>query len=100
MRATSVERTLLDVLQGATQPEQVDAAISQALDRTLTTPLGRVDVEELPAGQEQRDGVRVMTVLVDPDPDLRPGHHRGAQASLLHELVETTPGGRIMLVAS
>lgn len=38
LRATSVERTLLDVLQDATQPEQVDAAIIQALDRALTTP--------------------------------------------------------------
>ncbi len=37
MRATSVERTLLDVLQDSTQPEQVDAAIHQALDRSLTT---------------------------------------------------------------
>lgn len=38
LRATSVERTLLDVLQDATQPEQIDAAVSQALDRALTTP--------------------------------------------------------------
>jgi len=37
MRVTSVERTLLDVLQDASQPEQIDAAISQALDRALTT---------------------------------------------------------------
>jgi len=37
MRVTSVERTLLDVLQDAGQPEQIDAAISQALDRALTT---------------------------------------------------------------
>jgi predicted transcriptional regulator of viral defense system len=38
MRVTSVERTLLDVLQDASQPEQIDAAISQALGRALTTP--------------------------------------------------------------
>lgn len=38
MRATSVERTLLDVIQDGTQPEQVDAAIDQAIDRALTTP--------------------------------------------------------------
>lgn len=38
MRVTSVERTLLDVIQDATQPEQVDAAIGRAIDRALTTP--------------------------------------------------------------
>ncbi len=38
LRATSVERTLLDVLQDATQPEQVDAAVVQAFERALTTP--------------------------------------------------------------
>jgi predicted transcriptional regulator of viral defense system len=38
MRVTSVERTLLDVLHDATQREQVEAAIDQALDRALTTP--------------------------------------------------------------
>lgn len=39
LRATAVERTLLDVLQDrGTQPEQIDMAIEQALARGLTTP--------------------------------------------------------------
>lgn len=38
MRATSIERTLLDVLQDATQPEQIDTAFRAALERGLTTP--------------------------------------------------------------
>jgi predicted transcriptional regulator of viral defense system len=39
LRATAVERTLLDVLQdGETQPEQIDMAIEQSLARGLTTP--------------------------------------------------------------
>jgi predicted transcriptional regulator of viral defense system len=38
VRATSPERTLLDVLESGTQPEQVELAIQQALERTLTTP--------------------------------------------------------------
>ena len=37
MRATSVERTLADVAEGGTQPEQVRLAIRQALERSVTT---------------------------------------------------------------
>jgi hypothetical protein len=37
MRATSVERTLADVAEGTTQPEQVRLAIHQALERSVTT---------------------------------------------------------------
>lgn len=37
MRATSPERTILDVLEGGTQPEQVEQAVRQALSRALTT---------------------------------------------------------------
>ena len=38
VRATSPERTILDVLEGGTQPEQAEMAVRQALDRALTTP--------------------------------------------------------------
>ena len=37
VRATSPERTLLDVLESGTQPEQVELALRQALERALTT---------------------------------------------------------------
>jgi len=37
MRATSPERTILDVLEGGTQPEQVERALREALARALTT---------------------------------------------------------------
>ena len=37
MRATSPERTILDVLEGGTQPEQVEQAVREALARALTT---------------------------------------------------------------
>jgi predicted transcriptional regulator of viral defense system len=36
--ATSPERTLVDVLENGAEPEQVELAIRQALDRGLTTP--------------------------------------------------------------
>jgi cobalamin biosynthesis protein CbiG len=35
---TSPERTILDVLETGTQPEQIEMAIRQALERGLTTP--------------------------------------------------------------
>lgn len=35
---TSPERTIVDVLKGGTQPEQVEMAIHQALEREMTTP--------------------------------------------------------------
>ena len=38
VRATSPERTVVDCIDGGTQPEQVELAIRQALDRGLTTP--------------------------------------------------------------
>ena len=37
-RTTTPERTLLDVLEAGTQPEQVALALQQALERGLTTP--------------------------------------------------------------
>ena len=37
MRATSPERTILDVLEGGTQPEQIEQAVREALARALTT---------------------------------------------------------------
>lgn len=37
MRATSPERTIVDVLEGGTQPEQVEQAVREALARSLTT---------------------------------------------------------------
>ncbi|MBJ7600025.1 type IV toxin-antitoxin system AbiEi family antitoxin domain-containing protein [Candidatus Nephthysia bennettiae] len=37
-RTTTTERTLLDVLEAGTQPEQVELALRQALERALTTP--------------------------------------------------------------
>lgn len=38
MPVTSPERTIVDSLQAGTQPEQVELAMHQALDRGLTTP--------------------------------------------------------------
>jgi predicted transcriptional regulator of viral defense system len=38
VRATSPERTLLDLLEAGTQPEQIQLAVRQALERALTTP--------------------------------------------------------------
>lgn len=38
LRTTTPERTLLDVLEAGTQPEQVERALQQALQRALTTP--------------------------------------------------------------
>lgn len=38
LRTTSTERTILDVLEAGTQPEQVEMAVQQAVDRALTTP--------------------------------------------------------------
>lgn len=38
VRATSPERTIVDVLEAGGQPEQLELAVSQALDRGLTTP--------------------------------------------------------------
>jgi predicted transcriptional regulator of viral defense system len=35
---TSPERTIVDALESGTQPEQVEMAVVQALDRGLTTP--------------------------------------------------------------
>jgi len=35
---TSVERTILDALETGTQPEQIEMAVRQAVDRVLTTP--------------------------------------------------------------
>jgi predicted transcriptional regulator of viral defense system len=35
---TSVERTILDSLEAGTQPEQIEMAVHQAVDRVLTTP--------------------------------------------------------------
>lgn len=37
VRATSPERTLIDVLEAGTQPEQVELAVRQAIERALTT---------------------------------------------------------------
>jgi predicted transcriptional regulator of viral defense system len=37
VRATSPERTLVDVLESGTQPEQVELALRQALERALTS---------------------------------------------------------------
>ena len=36
--STSPERTILDVLEAGTQPEQVELAVRQAIERALTTP--------------------------------------------------------------
>jgi len=36
--ATSPERTIVDSLEAGTQPEQIELAVSQALERGLTTP--------------------------------------------------------------
>jgi len=35
---TSPERTIVDALEAGTQPEQIEMAINQSLDRGLTTP--------------------------------------------------------------
>jgi len=35
---TSPERTIVDALKGGTQPEQIEMAIRQALEREMTTP--------------------------------------------------------------
>jgi predicted transcriptional regulator of viral defense system len=36
--STSVERTILDALEAGTQPEQIEMAVHQAVERALTTP--------------------------------------------------------------
>jgi hypothetical protein len=36
--ATTPERTIVDSLEAGTQPEQIELAIGQALERGLTTP--------------------------------------------------------------
>ncbi|MGH3114252.1 MAG: type IV toxin-antitoxin system AbiEi family antitoxin domain-containing protein [Gaiellaceae bacterium] len=36
--ATSPERTIVDSLEAGTQPEQIELAVQQALERVLTTP--------------------------------------------------------------
>lgn len=38
VRATAPERTIVDSLEAGTQPEQIELAVQQALDRGLTTP--------------------------------------------------------------
>lgn len=38
LSVTNSERTIVDALQAGTQPEQVEMAIDQALERGLTTP--------------------------------------------------------------
>ncbi len=38
VRTTAPERTLIDVIEGGTQPEQVVLAVRQAIGRALTTP--------------------------------------------------------------
>ena len=38
LRTTSPERTILDALEAGTQPEQIEMAVRQAVDRALTTP--------------------------------------------------------------
>lgn len=38
LRTTSPERTILDVLEAGTQPEQIEMAVQQAVERALTTP--------------------------------------------------------------
>jgi predicted transcriptional regulator of viral defense system len=35
---TSLERTILDSLESGTQPEQIEMAVRQAVERALTTP--------------------------------------------------------------
>ena len=35
---TSLDRTILDALEAGTQPEQIEMAVHQAVDRALTTP--------------------------------------------------------------
>jgi predicted transcriptional regulator of viral defense system len=63
VRATTVERTLLDVLQdGGTQPEQIDMAIEQSLARGLTTPKRlRTVAERRPATVRQALERRLST---------------------------------------
>ncbi len=48
---TTLERTIVDALQAGTQPEQVELAVAQALERGLTTP-GRL--RSALAGRSQR----------------------------------------------
>lgn len=38
LRATSPERTIVDVLETGTQPEQIEMAVQQAVERALTSP--------------------------------------------------------------
>jgi hypothetical protein len=44
VEATSPERTLIDCIEAGTQPEQVELAIRQVLQRGLTTPRRLADV--------------------------------------------------------
>lgn len=54
--ATNPERTIVDSLEGGTQPEQIELAVSQALERGLTTP------RRLRAAADGRPG-RVWTFI-------------------------------------
>lgn len=54
--ATSPERTVVDVLAAGGQPEQVELAISQALDRGLTTP-ARLRTAAADRGTRVRDQI-------------------------------------------
>lgn len=57
---TSPERTIVDVLEAGGQPEQLDLAVSQALDRGLTTP-ARLRSAAADRGMRVRDQIDRFT---------------------------------------
>lgn len=62
---TTPERTIVDCIDGGTQPEQVELAIRQALHRGLTTPRRLADATATRSSRT-RDLVHAVTVQVDP----------------------------------
>ena len=62
---TSPERTIADALESGTQPEQVELAVRQALERGLTTP-GRL--RSATAGRPNRVRTFIDRLLTEPVP--------------------------------
>lgn len=65
METTSPERAIVDCIDGGTQPEQVELAIRQALQRALTTPRRLVEAAAARSNR-MRDRVEAAVRQVGP----------------------------------
>lgn len=65
METTSPEQTIVDCIDGGTQPEQVELAIRQALQRALTTPRRLVEAAAARSNR-MRDRVEAAVQQVGP----------------------------------